>query len=153
RGKEALTHNPNHPVLLYFTGLSFFAQKEYDSSRSYLEKALDYSEQSPDYLRSSIYSSLGDLYHAINLDDVSDVAYEEAIELDSMNTMALNNYAYYLSLREVNLDKAERFSRTSNEIDPNNSTFQDTYAWILYKQGERSEERRVGKECRWRRMT
>ncbi|HLR00528.1 MAG TPA: tetratricopeptide repeat protein [Sphingobacterium sp.] len=136
RGKEALTHNPNHPVLLYFTGLSFFAQKEYDSSRSYLEKALDYSEQSPDYLRSSIYSSLGDLYHAINLDDVSDVAYEEAIELDSMNTMALNNYAYYLSLREVNLDKAERFSRTSNEIDPNNSTFQDTYAWILYKQGE-----------------
>ena len=45
----------------------------------------------------------------------------------------LNNYAYYLSLRGENLEEAERMSKMSLEIDPDNASSEDTYAWILFR--------------------
>ena len=45
----------------------------------------------------------------------------------------LNNYSYYLSLRKLNLDKAEAMSKKCNELEPNNNSYQDTYGWILYQ--------------------
>ena len=47
--------------------------------------------------------------------------------------MTLNNYSYYLSLRNEHLDKAEKMISTALSADPNNSTFLDTYAWVLFK--------------------
>ena len=43
-----------------------------------------------------------------------------------------NNYSYYLSLRKHNLREAEQMSKRCNELEPNNGTYQDTYAWVLY---------------------
>src|SRR5690606_6769852 len=51
----------------------------------------------------------------------------------------LNNYAYYLALRGENLDKAEAMSKRSNRLEPNNASFQDTYAWVLFKQKKYKE--------------
>ena len=48
------------------------------------------------------------------------------------NAIVLNNYSYYLSLRKFNLEKAQKMSYKCNELEPNNGTYQDTYAWILY---------------------
>ena len=44
----------------------------------------------------------------------------------------LNNYSYYLSLRKYKLERAKEMSRRCNDLEPNNGTYQDTYAWILY---------------------
>ena len=49
------------------------------------------------------------------------------------NVVVLNNYSYYLSLREKDLEKAERMSKQCVELSPNQSTYQDTYGWVLYK--------------------
>ena len=54
------------------------------------------------------------------------------LEINPKDTYVLNNYSYYLSLRNMDLDKAEAMSRKANELDPNNGNSQDTYAWILY---------------------
>ena len=51
--------------------------------------------------------------------------------------MILNNYGYYLSLREVELEKAEKMSRITIIAEPDNPTYLDTYAWILYKSGKK----------------
>jgi tetratricopeptide (TPR) repeat protein len=48
----------------------------------------------------------------------------------------LNNYAYYLTLRNEKLDKAAEMSKKSNELRPDDATFEDTYAWVFYKQGK-----------------
>ena len=48
----------------------------------------------------------------------------------------LNNYSYYLSLRGDNLERAEELSARCNELEPDQANYQDTYAWILYKQGK-----------------
>ena len=50
----------------------------------------------------------------------------------------MNNYAYYLSLAGENLRRAEQLSAKTVEAEPKNSTFLDTYAWILYRQGSYS---------------
>jgi Tfp pilus assembly protein PilF len=51
----------------------------------------------------------------------------------------LNNYAYYLSLRNEKLDKAEAMSAKSLKLDPTNAANMDTYGWILYKLGKYPE--------------
>lgn len=133
-GLEALEANPKNPMLLYFTGLAYMVKDDGDNARKFLEAALDNSGEENTYLQSLIYAGLGDLYHKLEMADVSDVAYEEAIKLDSTNATAMNNYAYYLTERNEKLELAEELSRQSNELDPESGTFQDTYAWILFKQ-------------------
>ena len=49
------------------------------------------------------------------------------------NVQVLNNYAYYLSLREENLERAEEMSKKTIEMFPEEANYLDTYAWILYK--------------------
>jgi len=62
--------------------------------------------------------------------------FDKSVELDPDNHIALNNYAYYLSLTGMHLDKAERMSGRVIEMFPENSTYLDTYAWVLFKKGE-----------------
>jgi Tfp pilus assembly protein PilF len=62
--------------------------------------------------------------------------FDKSVELDPDNHIALNNYAYYLSLAGKNLDKAERMSGLVIERFPENATYLDTYAWVLFKKGE-----------------
>ena len=138
-GMEGLKHNPNNPELLYFTSLGYAAKEDYESSKNILETALNYSENENNYLRSLIYGSLGDLYHELKMENMSDAAYEEAIALDSTNSSVLNNYAYYLAVRKKDLDKAAKYSKMSNDLEPNSATFKDTYAWVMFQKGNYSE--------------
>lgn len=136
---EALSANPGNPTLLYFAGLAYMTKEDTTAARQLLESALNNSTNENDYLKSIIYGSLGDLYHKLKMDAASDVAYEEAIKLDSTNATAMNNLAYYLSIRKKDLDKAASYSLRSIELEPNMSTNQDTYAWVLFQKGNYSE--------------
>ena len=69
----------------------------------------------------------------------SDKAFEDALKIDPDNSVVLNNYAYYLSIRKDKLEKAEKYSRRSNEIAQNNRSYIDTYGWILYQLGKYAE--------------
>ena len=51
----------------------------------------------------------------------------------------LNNYAYFLSLEKRQLDKAERMSATTIKAEPENATYLDTYAWVLFQRGRYKE--------------
>ena len=51
----------------------------------------------------------------------------------------LNNYAYYLSLNGGDLTKAEQMSYRTVKQEPSNSTYLDTYAWILFMQERYAE--------------
>lgn len=62
--------------------------------------------------------------------------YDQAIEIDPNNVSILNNYAYFLTLCNRDLDKAERMSAKTVQAEPQNATFLDTYAWVFYKRKE-----------------
>jgi Tfp pilus assembly protein PilF len=61
------------------------------------------------------------------------------VELDPDNVNVLNNYAYYLSLRGEKLDKAEKMAKHVNDLQANVASYEDTYAWILYREGKYEE--------------
>jgi Tfp pilus assembly protein PilF len=85
------------------------------------------------------YTYLGDTYHRQKNYHLSDESFDKALKLDPENSYVLNNYAYYLSLRNENLDKAETMSAKSIKLDPANAANMDTYGWILYKEGKYTE--------------
>ena len=58
------------------------------------------------------------------------------MSFDSLNALALNNYAYYLSVEGIELEKAEEMSNMSNVLSPKTASFNDTYGWILYQMGK-----------------
>ncbi|MGH2623616.1 MAG: tetratricopeptide repeat protein, partial [Sphingobacterium sp.] len=138
-GNEALKNNPGNAILTYFVGVAYTMKKDTDNARIYLERALDHGSNENNFVKSMLYAGLGDLYHEIKMESASEVAYEEAIQLDSTHMSALNNAAYYLSLKKKDLDKAADYAKRAVALDPNSGTFQDTYAWVLFQQEQYSE--------------
>jgi tetratricopeptide (TPR) repeat protein len=84
-------------------------------------------------LQAQFASSEGEAYNELKQYSKSDKAYDKAISLDPNNPFVLNNYAYYLSVRNDNLELAEQHSKRSNELIPGTSSFEDTYGWILFR--------------------
>ncbi|MGV8879333.1 MAG: tetratricopeptide repeat protein [Sphingobacteriaceae bacterium] len=132
-GEEALAIFPNQAWMNYLVGISWYQKKEYEKALNYLKNAVLLETVDKTFLTQA-YSSLGDCYHQQKMDVESDTAYEKALTNDQDNVYTLNNYAYYLSLRGEQLDKAAQMSKRSNELQPNSASFEDTYAWILFKQ-------------------
>jgi tetratricopeptide (TPR) repeat protein len=140
-GEEALTLFPNQFTLYFYTALGYIQNKQFDKAISYLNNTLDANIENVTF-KAQIYSSLGDAYQQQKKYKESVAAYENALALDPNNTYTLNNYAYYLSLREENLAKAEEMSLKTNRLEKDNASFQDTYAWILFK-GKKYEEAKI----------
>ncbi|MBX7180889.1 MAG: tetratricopeptide repeat protein [Bacteroidia bacterium] len=84
------------------------------------------------------WTSMGDAYNELAEHSKSDSCYIQALKLDPNNANVLNNFSYYLSLRKMDLEKAKEMSQKSNELEPNNSSYQDTYGWILFQLGDYS---------------
>ncbi len=132
-GENALSFFPNQAWMNYLVGLAWLQKKEYNKALTYVKNATSLEFQDKDLLSQS-YSTLGDCYHDLKDTKNSDAAYDKALTYNADNVFTLNNYAYYLSLRGEQLDKAASMSKHSNDLQPNNASFEDTYAWILFKQ-------------------
>lgn len=138
-GLEAINLFPDNSVILLFTGYAYLLDKKNQEARAFLEESLNKTDPQNEGLLIQTYSALGDTYHALDMGSASNVAYSEALKIDSNNTYVLNNFAYYLALRKEELAKAATMSRKSNELEPNNTSYQDTYAWVLFQQGNYDE--------------
>ncbi len=131
-GDHALSIFPNQAALYLYTGIGYAQTQKHEKAIGYLKNALDLESEEKDILI-QVYSTMGDSFNSLKQFKESDKAYTKALELDPRNSYVLNNYAYYLSLREENLAEAEKMSKRSNELDPDNASFEDTYAWVLFK--------------------
>ncbi|ASU36044.1 Tetratricopeptide repeat-containing protein [Mucilaginibacter xinganensis] len=132
-GENSLSLFPNQAWMNYLVGVARMQKKEYKKALDYLKNATSLELQDKDLLSQS-YSAIGDCYHDLKDNKSSDEAYDKALTYNPDNAFTLNNYAYYLSLRGEYLDKAEKMSKHSNELQAKNASFEDTYAWILFKQ-------------------
>jgi Tfp pilus assembly protein PilF len=68
----------------------------------------------------------------LNKHEKSDDAYEAALKENPTNDHVLNNYSYFLSLRKVKLERAAQMAEQLVEKHPDDATYIDTYAWVLY---------------------
>lgn len=138
----ALEYFPNQPVFYWFAGVGEQQTANYESSVAYLEQGVKMVNNNPQ-LKASFYSSLGGAYHALRDHKNSDEAYETALQINPNDDITLNNYAYYLSLRKENLDRALEMAENVVRRNPDNYTYLDTYAWVLYQMQNYESARKV----------
>ncbi len=136
KSSQALELFPNQPSFYFYNGMARIQLRQYDKAIEILQEGNDLVLSNDKILKAKFLSNLGDAYHAIGKHKESDDFFELSLELDPENYYVLNNYAYYLSERNVRLEKAKTMSEKSNELNPNEASFQDTYGWILYQLGE-----------------
>jgi tetratricopeptide (TPR) repeat protein len=132
-GENALSFFPNQAWMNYLVGVAWLQKKEYTKAVGYIKNATSL-EMDDKELLSQAWSALGDCYHSLKDYKSSDDAYDKALSYNPDNVYTLNNYAYYLSLRGEQLDRAASMSKHANDLQPDNASFEDTYAWILFKQ-------------------
>jgi|SRR6185312_8670626 len=136
--KRAIDLFPDRPTIYLLNGIANYQLKKYDDASSVLQVGIGYVVDDS-LMASQFYSLMGDSYNFMRNYAASDSAYEAALKIAPNDDGVLNNYSYYLSLRDVNLDKAAAMSKKSNALVPNSATYEDTYAWVLYKAGKYQE--------------
>jgi tetratricopeptide (TPR) repeat protein len=140
--ENALELFPNQAFIYLFAGIGFTQIKQYEEAVSYLELGKKLVTNNPQLLN-SFYNSLGDTYNALGDHENSDKSYDAAIALNPNDDIALNNYSYYLSLRKEELEKARKMVEGVIQRNPDNPTYLDTYAWVLYQLEEYSKAKEV----------
>lgn len=132
--ESANQYAPDNAFIQFFSGASYMLTNQYEEAEQWLLKATVSPSQRA--FRSVIYSTLGDVKHELDKWDDSVDAFQNALRLDRNNHNALNNYAYYLSLRSENLDEALEMSKRAVDMDPQNAAYLDTLGWIYFKKGD-----------------
>jgi tetratricopeptide (TPR) repeat protein len=133
--KEAMELFPYQPTVYLYNGIAAIQLKQYEKAIESLKAGANVTTSNAP-LSSQFFASLGDCYNYTKQYKESDESYEMALKFDSSNTYVMNNFAYYLSLRKENLNRAKQLSQKCNELEPGSPSFQDTFAWILFEMGD-----------------
>lgn len=138
--KKAVEYIPDEPALYYQLGMAQYLNKHIDDAIETLTRATHcITPETKKELAGNIYASLGDILQRVGRLKDTFAAYDSCLVYNPDNIMCLNNYAYFLSVENRDLKKAEQMSYRAITKEANNATYLDTYAWILYKQ-QRYEE-------------
>lgn len=140
--EKGLEMFPNQAMLYYFNGYAHSRKNNYKQAAYSLEQAKRLSA-SNEGLVSEINGLLGDTYNSMKEYKKSDEAYEAALAFNPDNYLLLNNYSYYLALRNEYLDKAEKMAALVVKNNPTNNSYLDTYAWVLFTKSKYKEARKV----------
>ena len=125
---------PNDLFLLFYLGFAYSRVGNRDAAIPCLESALNLNP--PKEVAIDIINQLGMDYDEMKNHVKSDSLYELGLKLDPDNHLILNNYSYSLSERNVQLEASEKMSKRALEFEPENSSYLDTYGWILFKMGK-----------------
>ena len=126
--KEGAAKFPDDYRLNYLTGNCYYSLGQNRESLPFLEKAF---ELNPADL--NVLSNLGLVYDDLKMNAETDNLYEVAFKHHPDNILLLNNYAYHLSERGEKLKEALEMSKKTIDKEPENSSYLDTYGWILFK--------------------
>ncbi len=157
KAMEKLPEAPRGLLLVYGTACSM--SEQYEKARTAYQKLLEMelpgallSDDAQTMLQKAaklpyeslirvaeIFQMVGDGSFKTGDIERSTKEYDVVLTLNPDNVIAVNNYAYYLAIGGGDLDKAEELSRKAVGEQPENPTYLDTLAWILYLKGEYAE--------------
>ena len=141
--KAARQYNPDDMAFYYYQGFAYYRQDDFDNALDAFQNGVSVitDESNPD-IASDFYEVMGELLYKKGKVREAFAAYDSCLVWKEDKISCMNNYAYYLSELGEQLDKAERMSYKTIKAEPENATFLDTYAWILFKQ-ERYAEAKI----------
>ena len=130
--EKALEYNPDNLDLRRYVAGCYYQMEEYDKAISAYEEVLSMVDSTDTERRAEILTGIGDIYSQLKDTPKTIEYYENALQIDPLNSGALNNYAYYLAQRGENLDRAEAMAALALKFEPDNANFIDTYAWVYF---------------------
>ena len=140
--QDARQYNPEEMAFYYYQGMAYYQEEDKDKALEAFQTGIGViTPESNPAIVSDFYAVMGDLLHPKGLARKAFEAYDSCLQWKDDNIMCLNNYAYYLSELDEQLDKAEQMSYKTIKAEPKNATYLDTYAWILFMQGRYAESK------------
>lgn len=129
-----------HPELLlfhYYQGVALYALDDttgciaaYETGAAQID--VDSCPEDDQEIATEIFGGLGSLYHETGDNERCFAAYDKALKINPDDIGTLNNYAYFLALEGRDLERAQQMSTKVAEANPDNDTYLDTHAWVLY---------------------
>ena len=142
-GSMAVEYNADEWSFLYFLGIGYFLNDDFESCVKVLTEATTrFDEKNDKAMAVEIYEMLGDALYSLDRKAEAFEAYEKCLKLDPDKISCLNNYAYYIAEEGGDIERAAEMSLKTVKAEPNNATYLDTYAWILFRQ-HRYEEAKI----------
>lgn len=132
--ERALKFHPEELSLILLQGSALQLSKRYDEAIKLLESTYFNIDEKDIDNRMDFSRTIADLYQNEDNPDKAIEWYEIAYSLDPLNHLTLNNYAYFLACREIELDKAEQMISDVVLYEPTNTIYLDTCAWVMFKQ-------------------
>ena len=140
--QAARQYNPEEMAFYYYQGMAYYRKKDTDHALEAFQNGINViTEESSPIIVSDFYAVMGDILFQKEREREAFEAYDSCLQWKPDNIGCLNNYAYYLSLKGTQLDRAEQMSYKTIKAEPNNATYLDTYAWILFMQQRYAEAR------------
>lgn len=138
--KDARIYNPEEIKFYYYQGLAYFNKDDFDNALDAFKNGVGaITGESDVEMVSDLYMLMGDLLFKKEMKAEAYEAYDSCLQWRPDNIACLNNYAYFLSIDGKHLDKAEEMSRRTIKKEPENPTYLDTYAWVLFRQKRYAE--------------
>jgi tetratricopeptide (TPR) repeat protein len=135
--RRGVNYHPKDLVYPYFLGMIMLERNNNAEALEVLDRGIRLrSEDTRLALVSDAFTVKGDVFYKMGKHADAFLQYDSALVYNKDNVLCLNNYAYYLSLRNENMDKAEEMSYRTIKAEPDNRTYLDTYAWILFMQAK-----------------
>ena len=128
---KALVYFPDQPMIYVLKSVGLLQQKKYQELITVLDSGIVHAKNDPKML-SQFYTYRAEAYYNLKRYNEAFDVFDKVVELDPENYMAMNNYAYYLSLKRERLDIAEKLSAKVIQANPDNATYLDTYAWVFF---------------------
>ncbi|WP_163381695.1 tetratricopeptide repeat protein [Cyclobacterium sp. SYSU L10401] len=130
---------PEKPEFWFFLGTAQLGEEEHEPARTALDKALELNAGKNSQLDLMANGQLADALYALGEKEAAFDAYQKVLSQNANNEHILNNYAYFLSLEKKELDKAYKMSSKLVSRFPENPTYLDTHAWVLFQMSRYEE--------------
>lgn len=155
---RALVLFPDKPVFHIAKGNALSYTKRFGPALDAYRESLRLADT--DSLRGVIWGLTGDTWHQMAVAQTpaegarpSSVrrkalkacfrAYDRSLGYLPDNPLVLNNYAYFLAVEGLELEKALAMASRAVALTDNNPTYLDTHAWVLFRLGRLEEARKI----------
>jgi tetratricopeptide (TPR) repeat protein len=133
--EKAIELFPTQTLLYVLNAVAYLQMKDYEKALKTLEAGESFIADNK-RVEAQFEMYKAEAYYNLKKSDKAFQSFEKVIEIEPENFVAMNNYAYYLSVRGEQLDRAESLSSKVIMANPDNPTYLDTHAWVLFKRKE-----------------
>ena len=143
--KTAMELYPANLSILSYAGFICGEYGNYRGAINIFKQCLNIVQDDND--RSIFWGYIGDVYHEQGNDNKAFKSYDKALRYNADNVLVLNNYAYFLSLKDKNLEMALAMSSRAVALESDNSSYLDTHAWVLHRLGRNDEAKGIMRQA------